>query len=204
MFIARKGKVFRSIVAWTGGPLPLEFSKARPSTGILTLECISLIPKSLQSPAAPSESQSPEDHNDHPRLTPPLLSLLHSAQSNPNTDNELTEMKENQNLMMRKIFGLEIECADLRKELTKISSDKGDCDDPTLGNGVSHQEETSEDAQWLFNHGDLPLDKQESDHNEDMSQNAENNPNGQHRSDVANNTSEPIAKVWEFFFHNLP
>ena len=136
--IVRKGKVFRSIVAWTGGPLPLEFSKARPSTGILTLECISLIPKSLQSPAAPSESQSPEDPDDHPRLTPPLLSLLPSAQSNPNLDNEMAAMKENQNLMMRKIFGLEIECADLRKELTKISSDKGDCDDPTLGNGVSH------------------------------------------------------------------
>ena len=200
--IVRKGKVFRSIVAWTGGPLPLEFSKARPSTGILTLECISLIPKSLHSPAAPSESQSPEDHDDHPRLTPPLLSLL----SNPNQDDELAAMKENQNLMMRKIFGLEIECADLRKELTKISSDKGDCDDATLGNGVSHQEETSEDAQWLFNSDDLPLDKKESDHDEEMPQNevAENNPNAQHRSDVANNTSEPIAKVWEFFFHNLP
>ena len=118
--------------------------------------------------------------------------------------------------MMRKIFGLELECADLRKELTKISSDKADCDDASLGNVASHQEETSEDcvsdAQWLFNNGDLSLDKNVSDYDEDMSQNAkqtfceavENNPNSQHSSDVANNTSEPIAKVWEFFFHNLP
>ena len=119
--------------------------------------------------------------------------------------------------MMRKLFGLEIECADLRKEVTKIRSDQGDCDDASLGNGVSHQEETSEDnvsdAQWLFNNGHLPLDKEESDHDdEDVSRNdkqilceaAENNQNSQHSSDVGNSTSEPIAKVWEFFFHNLP
>ena len=216
MFIARKGKVFRSIVAWTGGPLPLEFSKARPSAGILTLECISLIPKALHSPE-PAESStglsplSPEDPDDSPRLPPPLLSLLPSAQSNTNVGDELAEIKENQKLMMRKIFGLELECADLRKELTKISSDKADCDDASLGNVASHHEETSEDcvsdAQWLFNNGDLPHDKKESDYDEDMSQNAkaaENNLNSQHSSDVANNTSEPIAKVWEFFFHNLP
>ena len=224
----RKGKVFRSIVAWTGGPLPLEFSKARPSAGILTLECISLIPKALHSPEPEPLTGfpplSPENPNNHPRLPPPLLSGLPSAQSNPNLGNEVAEMKENQKLMMSKIFGLEIECADLRKELKKISSDKGDCDDASLengdnaslGNGVFHPETTSEDfvsdAQWLFNNDDVLHDEKESEHETDMSQNdnkqllseaAKSDPNSQQNSDIAN-TSEPIAKVWEFFFHNLP
>ena len=121
-------------------------------------------------------------------------------------------MKETQKLMMSKIFGLEVECADLRKELTKI---KDDCDDASLGNIVFHPETESEDfvsdAQWLFTNGDVPGEKTESDHYDDKSQNdkqihfeaAENNPASQHSSDVAN-TSEPIAKVWEFLFHNLP
>ena len=224
----RKGKLFRSIVAWTGGPLPLEFSKARPSVGILTLECISLIPKALHPPEPEPLTGfpplSPENPNNHPRLPPPLLSGLPSAQSNPNFGNEVAEMKENQKLMMSKIFGLEIECADLRKELKKISSDKGDCegaslengDNASLGNGVFHPETTSEDfvsdAQWLFNNDDVLHDEKESDHETDMSQNdnkqllseaAKIDPNSQPNSDVAN-TSEPIAKVWEFFFHNLP
>ena len=228
MFIARKGKVFRSIVAWTGGPLPLEFSKARPSAVILTLECISLIPKALHSPAPEPSTGfpllSPEDPDDHPRLPPSLLSILSSAKSNPNLGKEVAKMKETQKLMMSKIFGLEIECADLRKELKKISSDKGDCDDASLengdnaslGNGAFHPETTSEDfvsdAQWLFNNDDVLHDENESDHETDMSQNdntqllseaAKSDQNSQQNSNIAN-TNEPIAKVWEFFFHNLP
>jgi len=117
-----KGKVFRNVVAWLGGPLPIDFSSCNTNQNhSMTAPQLPFLPPQL------------------PQLPTPITSINHETMM-INTTNSLTQTHE---LTLRRMALLEEKFEELSKRKTEFE----DIKDPAAQVKEEHIQEESKDEQ---------------------------------------------------------